>query len=149
MSIVERNRMPGAMGGWRGARGAIGAAMAVVCLFLLLPLPASTGASIREISLVTRDMAFYIEGNPSPNPTIRLGAGEEVRFVLRNLDPGIAHNLAIDGWDVETVSLVADASTSVRVRAPDRPGRQIYVCSPHREMMRGTIEIVAAGSLTS
>jgi plastocyanin len=88
-------------------------------------------------------MAFYLEGGSVPNPTIRLETGEEVRFILRNIDPGIAHNLVIDGWDLETMSLEMDASATLRVSAPEQPGRQTYVCAPHREMMRGVIEVVA------
>jgi plastocyanin len=132
---------------WRGARGAVTrirlAGLAVVCLTILLPLTASTRPAVREITLVTRDMAFYFEGGTVPNPTIRLDAGEEVRFILRNLDPGIAHNLAIEGWELATAYLDANASATLHVRVPEQPGRQVYVCVPHREMMRGVIEVVA------
>ena len=115
----------------------------VVGLLVLLPMTASTGATAREISLVTRGMAFYLEGDPAPNPTIRLAAGEEVRLTLLNLDRGFKHNLAIDGWNIETVSLDANESTVVRIQAPDQAGRQPYICSPHSEMMHGVIEIVS------
>jgi len=125
--------------------GVLLAAVAVVCLVILLPLTASTRVAVREITLVTRDMAFYLEGDTVPNPTIRLEAGEEVRFVLRNLDPGIAHNLAIEGWALETAYLDASASATFRVRVPAQPGRLTYLCVPHREMMRGVIEVVARG----
>ncbi len=105
---------------WRGARGAgagaLLAGVALVCLSILLPLRANTRPAVREITLVTRDMAFYLEGGTVPNPTIRLDAGEEVRFILRNLDPGIAHNLAIEGWELATAYLDANASTTLRGR---------------------------------
>ena len=128
---------------WCGARGTVLRGVAVVCLTILLPLTASTRPAVREITLVTRDMAFYLEGGTVPNPTIRLDAGEEVRFILRNLDPGIAHNLAIEGWELATAYLDANASATLHVRVPEQPGRQAYVCVPHREMMRGVIEVVA------
>ena len=134
---------------WRGVRGAVAgvllAAVAVVSLAILLPLTASTRPAVRDITLVARDMAFYFEGGTVPNPTIRLDTGEEVRFILRNLDPGIVHNLAIEGWELETAHLDANASATLRVRAPEQPGTQTYVCAPHREMMRGVIEVVARG----
>ena len=134
---------------WRGARGAVAgvllAAVAVVGVAVLLPLTANTRPVVRDITLEARDMAFYLEGGTVPNPTIRLEAGEEVRFILRNLDPGIAHNLAIDGWQLETAYLDANASATLRVRAPEQPGSQTYVCYPHREMMHGLIEVVARG----
>ncbi len=148
MSSTHRQQ-PGQTPWWHGARGAVAgvllAAVAVVCLVILLPLTASTRVAVREITLVTRDMAFYLEGDTVPNPTIRLEAGEEVRFVLRNLDPGIAHNLAIEGWALETAYLDASASATFRVRVPAQPGRLTYLCVPHREMMRGVIEVVARG----
>lgn len=134
---------------WRGAGGAVAgvllAAVAIACLLVLLPLAASSRAAVREISLVTRDMAFYLEGGTVANPTIRLEAGEEVRFVLRNVDSGVTHNLAIEGWGLETGYLEATGSTTLRVRVPTQPGTQAYVCLPHRKMMRGVIEIVARG----
>jgi plastocyanin len=116
----------------------------VVGLFIWLPMTASTGPVVRQINLVAKDMAFYLEGDQAPNPTIRLTAGEQVRFNILNLDYGLAHNLAIDGWSVETAYLNADESAVVYVRAQEQAGRQAYVCSPHREMMRGVIEIVAS-----
>ena len=132
---------------WRGARGAVTgvllAGVVVVCLSILLPLTASTRPPVRDITLVARDMAFYLEGGTVPNPTIRLDAGAEVRFILWNVDPGIAHNLAIEGWEIETAYLDADASAILRIRVPVQPGTQAYVCVPHREMMRGVIEVVA------
>ena len=147
MSVNHYRDQPGRTPQWRGARGAVAgvllSAVAVVCLFILLPLTASSRTPVREITLVARDMAFYLEGGSVPNPTIRLDAGEEVRFILRNLDPGVAHNLAIEGWALETAPLDADASATFRVRAPEQPGSQTYVCVPHREMMRGVIEVVA------
>ena len=147
MSSTHDQWHPGQTSRWRGARGAVTgvrlAGVAIVGLSILLPLTASTRPAVREISLVARDMAFYLEGGTVPNPTIRLDAGEEVRFILRNLDPGIAHNLAIEGWELETAYLDADASATLRVRVPAQPGRQAYVCVPHRQMMHGVIEVVA------
>ena len=149
MSACQHRYQPERMFKWRGARGAVAgvllAAVAVVGLSILLPLGASTRPAVREITLVARDMAFYLEGGTVANPTIRLDAGEEVRFILRNLDPGVAHNLAIEGWELATAYLDANASATLRVRAPEQPGRQAYVCVPHREMMRGVIEVIAGG----
>ena len=146
--MVWEQREPSFVASRRRSGACSVAAMAVVVfvvvgLLVLLPMTASTGEAVREITLVTKDMAFYLEGDPAPNPTIRLAAGEEVRLTLLNLDRGFKHNLAIDGWNIETVSLDADESTVVRIQAPDQAGRQPYICSPHSEMMRGVIEIVS------
>ena len=146
--MVWEQREPSFVASRRRSGACSVAAMAVVVfvvvgLLVLLPMTASTGAAAREITLVTRDMAFYLEGDSAPNPTIRLAAGEEVRLTLLNLDRGFNHNLAIDGWNIETVSLDANESTVVRIQAPDQAGRQPYICSPHSEMMHGVIEIVS------
>jgi len=129
---------------WGGSHGVVAAAVVFVFvgLFLLLPLAATSTPVAREITLVTRDMAFYLEGDTRPNPTIRLQAGERVRFVLRNLDPGIDHNLAIDDWGLATRTIEADTVTTLELEAPAGSGTQSYTCSPHREMMRGVIEVV-------
>ena len=148
MLTMSRNQGVRGPGGWSAARGAVTAvaavAVALVCLFVLLPMPASTQAAIREITLETRNMAFYLAGDDTPNPTIRLRAGEEVRFVLRNRDRGIKHNLAIDGWGLVSTTVAAQTTTTLRVRAPKRVGTQVYTCTPHREMMRGVLEVVDA-----
>lgn len=148
MLRMSRNRTVRGPGRWRAARGAVTAAAAaavvLVCLFVLLPMAASTTAAIREITLETRDMAFYLEGDDTPNPTIRLRAGEEVRFVLRNLDRGIEHNLVIEDLGLATTTVAAQTTTTLRLRAPDHAGTQVYTCTPHREMMRGVIEVVDA-----
>ena len=149
MSIVYNRDQSGQTRRWHGARGAVAgvllAAVAVVGVAVLLPLTASSRPAVRDITLEVRGMAFYLEGGAVANPTIRLEAGEEVRFILRNLDSGIAHNLAIDGWQLETAYLDANASATLRVLAPEQPGSQTYVCQPHHEMMHGLIEVVARG----
>ena len=96
----------------------------------------------REIRLVVRDMRFYLEGQQAPNPPLRLRPGEHVRVVLRNEDPGIGHDFAIASWKVATALVYKAAEeTSVTFRVPDRPGTETYMCTPHAEMMRGSIRI--------
>ena len=97
----------------------------------------------REITLVARDMAFYLSDGTQagPNPTLRLKVGEEVRIVLRNQDPGISHTFAVKAWKV-ALTLLHDDVGSILVRAPKRPGRYDYVCTPHSTLMAGVIEVV-------
>lgn len=111
-----------------------------VGLFTLLPLVAGP-ESPREIVLVVRGMTFYLEGDTAPNPTIAVRVGEDLRFVLRNEEPGVLHNLAVKAWDVETPVLRGAGTASVRVRVPERAGRTDYRCTPHAQMMRGVIEV--------
>lgn len=103
---------------------------------------AERSAPPREIVLVARGMAFYLAEDPrTPNPTLRLRAGERVRVVLRNEERGISHSFAVPGWRVETRLLEGTGSDTIDLAVPGAPGRQDYRCTPHAAMMRGTIEI--------
>jgi plastocyanin len=95
----------------------------------------------REIRLVARDMTFYVEGQPEPNPTLRLRAGESVRLVLRNDDAGMTHDFAVPGWKAATRRIESGEEASVTFRAPDRAASEPYTCRPHAKIMRGTILI--------
>ena len=132
----------------RWGRGAVIAvatlAVGAVSFFLLLPLTASTRPAVRDITLVVRGMAFYLDGGSEPNPTIQVRTGETVQLTLLNRDPGLKHNLTIEALGLDMPHLETDASMKVRLRAPSRPGRLPYVCAPHSEMMHGVIEVVGS-----
>lgn len=108
-----------------------------------LPVAAGTREAprVREVELVVRDMAFYLRGDRTPNPTLRFSPGERVRVVLRNEQPGVAHNFAIDGWDVKTRELRGRGTTRVEFEVPSAPGAHRYLCTPHAAMMAGTIDV--------
>ncbi len=110
----------------------------------MLPLLTEPSSEPRDIVVVARGMAFYLDGESQPNPRIRVEAGEMVRLILRNEQSGVAHNFVVDAWDVATARLDGPSSNAVVFRVPDRIGRYAYECSPHRSMMRGTIEVVAS-----
>lgn len=96
----------------------------------------------REVVIVARDMAFYLADDPSTaNPTIVLKPGEDVRFVLRNEDVGMTHDLAIGAWGAGTKPLKGVGAASIDIRVPERPGRYQYFCTPHLRMMRGVIDV--------
>jgi len=97
------------------------------------------GSAAREIRLVARDMAFYLEGQSEPNPTLRLRAGETVRLVLRNDDDGMTHDFAIPGWKAATTRIESGEEAVVTFRAPNQPSSEVYKCRPHAKMMQGTI----------
>lgn len=99
------------------------------------------GAAPRDVVLVARGMSFFVEGDASPNPTIRVRAGEHVRFVLRNEAPGLEHDLAIPALGVALEPLAAGESRSLSVRIPAAAGTHPYLCRPHARMMRGTLTI--------
>jgi plastocyanin len=121
------------------------AGLSAVLLTAVVALPslvADPAAPSREIVLTARNMAFYLAGNPQPNPTLRVRAGESITLVLRSEDAGITHDFAVKAWDVATSLLTGKGAVSVSFRVPDRrEGPQEYVCSAHAIMMRGTIEV--------
>lgn len=111
--------------------------VAVVVVGTLLParqLPS------RDITLVARGMAFYLESDPdTPNPTITVRAGERVRVILRNRDRGITHDFAVPAVSAALDQIGWNEDADVVFTAPATPGRYEYVCRPHLLMMRGTL----------
>jgi plastocyanin len=103
---------------------------------------ASSGVEqVREVRLVVRDMSFYLEGATEPNPTLTFRAGERVKLILRNEDAGIDHNFAVAAWEAKTKLLEGRGEDSILINVPAARGTESYTCTPHAEMMRGTIRI--------
>ena len=121
------------------------AAMAVL-MILAVFAPALSKTPSREITLVAKDMAFYLESdlkapNPTPNPTLEIKAGERVRITLKNQDRGITHDFAVPAIRKSLDQIGWNESDEVVFTAPKRPGAYPYECQPHRLMMRGTIRV--------
>lgn len=111
-------------------------------MLLAALLPARSSPPTREVTLVTRGMAFYLDGDPStPNPTLEVKAGERVRVVLRNQGRGMTHDFAVPVVDAAMDTVRWDESGEVTFDVPDTPGTYEYVCRPHSLMMRGTIRV--------
>lgn len=96
---------------------------------------------VHEIRLVVRQMAYYAEGSSTPNPTLTVRRGDQVRIVLRNDDAGMIHDFAVRDWDAATRRLAAGEEAVITFTAPEGPGLVAYSCTPHGEMMRGTIRV--------
>jgi plastocyanin len=109
---------------------------------LAMAISSSAGAT-REVTLVARGMAFYLEDGTTPNPTIHTRAGETIRLVLRNETPGVLHDFALGELGVSIAPVKAGALGSVSLRLPSRSGAYDYVCRPHAQMMRGRLLIDA------
>ena len=101
----------------------------------------SSSDSVREIHLVARDMTYYLDGQDDPNPTLHMSRGERVRIRLSNRDPGMSHDFGVLAWKKGTRLIEAPADAVVDLTAPDVPGDAAYACTPHGQMMRGTIRI--------
>ena len=106
-----------------------------------LPTPAALKSAqpisvdAARVVLDARDAAF-----DEDNPTLRLAAGERVRFVVRNTDPGVVHAITIPGLDseVRTISWGEEVAFEVTVPAG---GTFQYVCPQHAPKMQGTIVV--------
>lgn len=96
-------------------------------------------SAARVIHVVVRDMTFYVAGEPEPNPTIHARAGERIRIVLNNTDGGMSHDFAIRSWRVTTSLLKGKGEDSVEFTVPPTRGSYTYTCTPHAEMMSGTL----------
>jgi plastocyanin len=117
-------------------------ATAAALMLLAALLPALTHTPAREIHLVVKGMAFYLEGDlETANPTIQVKAGERVRVVVRNEDRGLTHDFAVPSAGATMKAITWNQSGEVVFDVPENPGTYEYVCQPHRLMMRGTIEV--------
>lgn len=96
---------------------------------------------IREIHLVARDMTFYVAGQDAPNPTLQARPGERIRIVLNNTDVGMSHDFAIRSWRVNTRLLKGKGEARIEFTVPTARGTYDYSCTPHAEMMSGTIVV--------
>ena len=118
------------------------AIVAVVFMVAMGVARALMGENAREITLVAKDMAFYVEGNPTANPVIEARAGETLRIVLENRDRGLMHDFAVPSVDAATDLLKWNEQDEVTFEVPSEPGTYEYVCQPHLLMMKGTLKVV-------
>jgi plastocyanin len=117
-------------------------AAAVPRLSVMTPEPAPVSSTApREIHLVVRDMTFYVDGQDAPNPTIYARPGERIRLVLDNTESGMSHDFRIDAWRVHTRLLKGKGQDSIEFTVPDARGSHAYRCTPHQEMMNGTVVV--------
>lgn len=97
--------------------------------------------TVREIRLVVRNMTYYVEGDSQPNPTLQLHRGEQVSLRLRNDDRGMIHDFAVAAWNIGTPSLAAGEEARLDFTVPDAAGAAAYACTPHGQIMRGTMMV--------
>lgn len=116
-------------------------AATAVAVLLLGVLAVAVTRPAREITLVARGMAFYLENGDLPNPTITVKPGERVRIMLRNEERGIRHDFAVPSLQAALDPLAWNESGYVTFEAPDVPGLYEYWCRPHKMMMRGKIVV--------
>ena len=133
MTIRAKNRL---------LTGLTGIAVVAFAIAVLPMIASSNGGGVRDINIVVRDMAFYVDGIPDANPTIAFRAGEQVRMQVRNEDAGMRHDFTIKAWTVSTKMLEdRGEEDTVEFRVPDARGSQTYQCTPHPKMMTGTVRV--------
>jgi heme/copper-type cytochrome/quinol oxidase subunit 2 len=137
MNMRHLNLINAAAGATRAVLIAV--AFVAACLTALIPVVANPRTGPREIVLVARDMAFYLEGSTAPNPTIVVKASEEVRVIVKNQNPGITHAFAVGSLRASIDRIEPGSTQGIQFRAPKKPGRYEYVCPPHALMMKGLL----------
>lgn len=115
--------------------------LVLTALVATFPLFATARQHPREITLVAKKMAFYMDGRSAPNPVIRLKPGERVRLTLKNEDKGVLHDFAIRDLGVGLPTLKGAESASVVFDVPPKTAEYRYICRPHSKMMSGKIEV--------
>ena len=124
--------------GWMG----VVLAAIVACAFAYAARPGRWGSEPREVVVVARAMTFTAPGGPAgANPTLRLAAGERVRLVLENRDPGMKHDLVAPGVGLRLATLDFGETDRRLFTAPEKPGTYEYFCSFHDRLMRGRMVV--------
>ena len=111
-------------------------------MVLMALLPAISSTPSREIRLVVKGMAFYLEDDArTANPMLEVKAGERVRIVIDNQERGMTHDFALPALGAALDPLRWNESGAITVDVPGTPGTYEYICRPHRLMMRGTLRV--------
>ena len=109
---------------------------------VMLPRIVSSREAVRDVTVVVRNMAYYVDGEDTPNPALRFAAGEQVRLTLRNEDRGMSHDFSVKSWGVATKVLDGKGQDTVTFRVPrGSNGSTSYTCTPHTAMMNGAIVV--------
>src|SRR5262249_10522592 len=98
----------------------------------------------RVLTLTCRNMAYYVEGDSTPNPPLTFVLNERIELHLVNHDtPGVLHDVAIDPLNVATDLMQPGQRTVVTFHVTNRPGAYEYYCRPHAAVMRGPLDVRA------
>jgi plastocyanin len=132
MTIRAKNRV---------LAGGIIIGIAALAATLLPMLASSELEKSRDVHIVIRDMAFYLDGQGEANPTLVFRAGERVRLFVRSEDAGMDHDFVVRTWKVRSNTVHGRGETAVTIKVPRETGIEAYHCTPHAAKMRGTIRV--------
>lgn len=114
----------------------------VACAFAYAARPGGWAGGPREVVLIARDMTFTAPGEAAgPNPTLRLRAGERIRLVLENRDPGMKHDVVAPGLGIRTATVEFAEADRRLISVPRTPGTYDYFCTYHDRLMRGRMVV--------
>ena len=119
----------------------LGLVAIAACAFAFSARPGGWGNEPRDVVLVARDMAFTAPGGAGPNPTLHLKAGERIRLVLENRDPGMKHDVVAPGLGIKTATVEFAATDRLLITVPRTPGTYDYFCTYHDRLMRGRMVV--------
>lgn len=91
-----------------------------------------------ELTLVAKDMAYYVEGEGQPNPTLEFPSGERIRLTLINRDKGMLHDWILPELGLASEKISYGQTTILQFKLSE-PGWFDYLCSLHPAMMRGKV----------
>lgn len=120
---------------------AVAIGMAVLAVTLLPMLASSELDRGRDVHLVIRNMAFYVDGAGQPNPTLTFKAGERVRVFVRSEDAGMNHDFVVKDWKIRSKTIHGRGKIELRITVPRLASTASYYCTPHAGTMRGTISV--------
>jgi plastocyanin len=121
---------------------AIAAAVLATVAITAAAYVADAASPVNDVTLVARDMAFYLPDRNDANPRLVVPAEEKVRLTLVNRDAGIDHDVAVESLGLASPVVQGDgSSTTLEFRAPRQPGEHEYVCRLHGRMMRGKLVV--------
>lgn len=124
----------------------VGFLMGFALLFLTIAFRNPNPASIREITLVAQEMAFYLDGSDLPNPPLVFHVGERIRLHFINQDAGMLHDVAFSQLDVSTGKIRYGETTRIEF-SPKVPSESDYLCTLHPAAMKG--RVLVQGNLAS
>lgn len=105
-------------------------------------------APVRELTLVAKDMAYYLDGKGEPNPTLELLSGQRIRLTFINRDKGILHDLVLPELGLASEKISYGQATALQFKLKE-PGWFEYLCSLHPVMMRGKLAVLDTQSTKS
>lgn len=103
---------------------------------------------VLKVTLIAKDMAFYLEGMGEANPRLEWQRGKRIQLYLINRDKGMVHDLVLPELNLATEKIRFGQQTKLEFTIR-QSGWFDYLCSLHPAIMLGRVEILDKGSSSS